>query len=219
MAVHKYVTISGTVYFHFALNDTSGSGADGSAPLFDVRLCGAAANAAPVLSGTPTGPLSHANYPDGCYEISIAATVGNGFADGSSYAVFCNATVSGQNPTGFVGSFDIQPVISDMRLIQGATFTPLSGPLKVTKNAALAAFPFPMFSSAGSLLSGLSVVAQRSLDGAAFASCANAATEIGSSGWYSISLAATDTNADTIALWFSATTAAPTTITIITQPS
>ncbi len=218
MAVHKYVTIGGTVGFHYGFNDTAGSGNAGSTPVFKVRKVGAASNAAPMMSGTPT-LLTEGTYPAGCYEIAIVASVANNFVDGSSYAVFCTALVSGQNPTGFVGSFDIQPVISDMRLIQGATFTPLSGPLKITKNAALAGFPFPMFSSAGALLSGLSVVAQRSLDGGAFASCANSATEIGSSGWYTIDFATTDTNGNTMAFWASATGAAPTTITIITQPS
>lgn len=48
---------------------------------------------------------------------------------------------------------------------------------------------------------GITVVAQRSIDGAAFAGCANAVSEIGS-GWYKITLAAADLNGDVIALKF-----------------
>jgi len=103
---HKRHAVGETVYFHFAANDTSGSGADGDTPTADVRLCGAAAAAAPVLSPTPV-LLSHASYPDGCYEVAIAATAGNGFASGAEYAVFCSLAVDSQNPTGLVGSFTL----------------------------------------------------------------------------------------------------------------
>lgn len=47
--------------------------------------------------------------------------------------------------------------------------------------------------------SAASIVATRSLDGAAFGACANSVTEI-SSGWYSLVLAAADLNANCIAL-------------------
>lgn len=102
----KYGDIDDTLYFHFGSNDTSGSGDDGASAACDVRLCGAAAGAAPVYSPTPS-LLSHASYPAGCYEVAIAATVANGFADGEEYAVFCTLAVDGQNPTGFVGSFKL----------------------------------------------------------------------------------------------------------------
>lgn len=45
------------------------------------------------------------------------------------------------------------------------------------------------------------ITCQRSIDGAAFAACANAASEV-SSGWYKIDLAATDLNGDEIVLHF-----------------
>ncbi|KKL61837.1 hypothetical protein LCGC14_2191290, partial [marine sediment metagenome] len=79
MSGHQTATIEDSVYFWFAANDTSGSGGDGATPLFDVREAGAAADAIPLLSGTPI-LLSHANYPAGCHEIAIAATAANGFA-------------------------------------------------------------------------------------------------------------------------------------------
>ena len=105
----QYASIDDTVYFWFAGNDTSGSGGDGATPAADVRLAGAAADAAPVYSPTPV-VLSHAGYPAGAYEIAIAATAGNGFATGNTYAVFCTLAIDSQNPTGFVGSFDLKPV-------------------------------------------------------------------------------------------------------------
>ena len=108
----QYITLGNTTYFWFGSNDTSGSGGDGATPLCDVRLAGAAVDAIPVYSPTPA-LLSHANYPAGCYEVAIAATVGNGFAAGNTYAVFCSLTIDSQNPTGFVGSFDLKPVESN----------------------------------------------------------------------------------------------------------
>lgn len=72
------------------------------------------------------------------------------------------------------------------------------------KNTAVAAFPFTMVTSAGTPLAGVTVTATRSLDGAAFASCANAVTAI-SNGAYKIDLAAADLNADTVILRFTAT--------------
>jgi len=108
----QYTAIDDTVYFWFAGNDTSGSGGDGASPAADVRLAGAAADAIPTYSPTPV-LLSHANYPAGAYEIAIAATAGNGFATGNTYAVFCTLAIDSQNPTGFVGSFDTKPVESN----------------------------------------------------------------------------------------------------------
>lgn len=109
MSGHQTATIEDTVFFWFAANDTSGSGGDGASPLFDVREAGAAADAIPLLSGTPT-LLSHANYPAGCHEIAVAATTGNGFAADDTFAVFCTLAVDSQNPTGFVGSCTLTPL-------------------------------------------------------------------------------------------------------------
>ena len=105
----QYIALGDTTYLWFASNDTKGSGGDGASPAADVRLAGAAADAAPVHSPTPV-LLSHANYPAGAYEIAIAATAGNGFATNNVYAVFCTLAIDAQNPTGFVGSFDLKPV-------------------------------------------------------------------------------------------------------------
>ena len=115
----QYAAIDDTVYFWFAANDTSGSGGDGASPASDVRLAGAASDAAPVYSPTPA-LLSHANYPAGAYEIAITASVANGFATGNTYAVFCTLAIDSQNPTGFVGSFDTKPVESNITQIGDA---------------------------------------------------------------------------------------------------
>ena len=109
----QYAALDDTIYLWFASNDTSGSGGDGASPAADVRLAGAAADAAPVYSPTPT-LLSHVNYPAGSYEIVITASAANGFATGNTYAVFCTLAIDSQNPTGFVGSFDLKPVESDV---------------------------------------------------------------------------------------------------------
>lgn len=65
---------------------------------------------------------------------------------------------------------------------------------------------------------GVTVTAQRSIDGAAFASCANAVSEI-ANGFYKINLANTDLNGNCILLRFTGTGCHPTEVIIITQPT
>ncbi|MCK4498897.1 hypothetical protein KAU11_00190 [Candidatus Babeliales bacterium] len=118
----QYATLEDTVYFWFAANDTSGSGGDGASPAADVRLAGAAVDAIPVLSPTPV-LLTHVNYPAGCYEVAVAATAGNGFAANNTYAVFCTLAIDAQNPTGFIGGFDLKPVIANAKQLGGTNQT------------------------------------------------------------------------------------------------
>lgn len=120
--MHQYATLEDTLYFGFASNATSGSADDGATPLFDVRLGGAAASAAPVLSGTPT-LLTHANYSAGCYEVAVAATAANGFAAGSTYLVFVTLTVDSQTPAAMVGSFTLDPVPANAVEMNSTTIT------------------------------------------------------------------------------------------------
>lgn len=91
-------------------------------------------------------------------------------------------------------------------------------PTKITKNIALANFMFLMITASDDItpLTGATVTATRSIDGASFASCANSVSEV-SNGWYKISLAASDLNGDVIALRFTATLANDTNISIVTQ--
>lgn len=93
-------------------------------------------------------------------------------------------------------------------------------PTRLTKNAALANFPFFMAQSADHITpaTGLTVTAERRIDAGVFAPCANAVSEV-SAGWYSINLAASDLNGDTIAFKFTAPGADPRNITIVTQPT
>jgi len=86
----------------------------------------------------------------------------------------------------------------------------------IKKNTAYSNFTFMMFDTAGDPATGKTVTATRSIDGAAFASCANAVSEI-SSGWYKINLAAADLNGDNIALKFTATGCAPTNCSVLPE--
>jgi hypothetical protein len=92
-------------------------------------------------------------------------------------------------------------------------------PVRPTKNTALANFPFLMVDSTDHVTgeTGLTVTATRSIDGGAFAACANAVTEV-ANGLYKINLAASDLNGDTIVLRFTATDADPRVILVVPQP-
>jgi hypothetical protein len=76
-------------------------------------------------------------------------------------------------------------------------------PIKITKNAAFTNFMFKMVDATNGYTAetGVSVTATRSLDGAAFGACANAAAEV-ASGWYKIDLDAADLNGDEVVLRF-----------------
>lgn len=85
------------------------------------------------------------------------------------------------------------------------------------KNTAFSNFAFPMFATDGSAATGKTVTATRSIDGGAFATCANSVSEI-SGGWYKISFAAADFNGDVIAFKATASGCNDTDLTILTQP-
>lgn len=95
---------------------------------------------------------------------------------------------------------------------------PNANPIAIQKNVALNAFPFYLVSSADhvSPATGLTVTAQRSLDGGTFALMSNTAVEV-ANGCYYINLAQADTNADTISYKFTATGADPRVIQFVTQ--
>ena len=77
---------------------------------------------------------------------------------------------------------------------------------QIKKNTALTAFMFVMTdSTTDQPASGLTVTGTVSLDGGAFASLTNSASEIGSTGVYKINLAAGDVNGNTVMLKFAAT--------------
>ena len=91
-------------------------------------------------------------------------------------------------------------------------------PGRPAKGVELAGFPFLLVASSDHVTgkTGATVTATRSLDGAAFAACANSATEVGS-GIYKIDLASSDLDADTVVLKFTATDADTRYVTIVTQ--
>lgn len=91
-------------------------------------------------------------------------------------------------------------------------------PEGIQKNTALSNFEFVMCSSSDHIspATGLTVTAQRSIDGGAFAACANSVTEVGS-GVYKINLAGADLNGTVITLKFTATGADATLITVKTE--
>jgi hypothetical protein len=107
---------------------------------------------------------------------------------------------------------------ASLAITVGGAVTLNVGQITVKKNVALAGFTFPMFSSTtGNLATGLTVTAQRSIDGGAVAPCANGVVEV-SSGLYSLNLAATDLNGNSITVIFTATNAIDQAATFITQP-
>jgi hypothetical protein len=85
------------------------------------------------------------------------------------------------------------------------------------RNTAVTGFTFIMRDSTNHAPSaGLTVTAQRSIDGAAFASCTNSVSEV-SNGMYKINLSAGDLNGTTIMLRFTAAASDDTLYQIITQ--
>jgi hypothetical protein len=127
------------------------------------------------------------------------------------------------------GATNLAPVVLEIELtavdnqdaVRGGMSALPNGSTRVKKNATMANFPIYMVSSADHVTPktglGSGVTAQRSLDGAAFAACANAVSEIGL-GWYVIALATTDTNADLVLFEFTAASADATAFPVITQP-
>lgn len=115
------------------------------------------------------------------------------------------------------GATNMAPTVKEIEL---DAFNYQSATVRTTyalvKNAALNNFEFVMFNSSGVPTTGLTVTGQASIDGAAFGSLTNAVAEV-SNGVYKVSLAAADTNGNVITYRFSATGAADTFVTVVTQ--
>lgn len=172
----------------------------------------------------------------GNYRGSFTASAANGFEVGKWYNVVASATVNSIAGKAVVLTFTLVPAealagvpkVDVGGWLGTAPATPATAGVPsvanitqegVKKNTALANFMFPMVDEIdhASPMTGLTITATRSLDGAAFAACANAASEV-ASGFYKINLANTDLNADVVTLRFTATGADATTITIKTSP-
>jgi hypothetical protein len=117
------------------------------------------------------------------------------------------------------GAASVQGAVTGSVASVTAAVTIAAGQLRVIKNASFAAFQFLLVSSTdhATPVTGATVTATRSIDGAAFAACANPVTEI-ASGLYKIDLAASDLNGNMITLRFAATGADARIISVITQP-
>lgn len=131
----------------------------------------------------------------------------------STFAGGAVASVTGNVAGNVNGS--VNSVVTSVTV--GAYAATLS-PAGVKKNTALNNFEFYMIDSSDDVSgkTGLTVTAERSIDGAAFGACANAVSEV-SNGLYKINLAAADLNGDGITLKFTATGANATVITILTK--
>lgn len=145
------------------------------------------------------------------------STSGNGLTVSTTdgHGISVAALGSGKDGAIIVGAqYDINADIQGS--LSGAVT--LATPVGLKKNTAVTAFTFVMIDETdhATPLPSLAVTATRSLDGAAFASCANAVSEIGN-GVYKINLDTTDMNADVVTLKFAATGADPRILTIFTE--
>lgn len=178
---------------------------------------------------------------NGWYKIALTTTDTNTLGD-----LAFNCTASGADPTDFadqVVAIDLTDSVrlgitalpnaaaasagglptsgtgsNQIALDASGRVTYAPGEMQVKKNTNFNNFAFLMVYSTDHVTprTGLTVTAQRSIDGGAFSACANAVSELGS-GIYLINLAASDLNGNVITLLFSATGADSRYITIVTQ--
>lgn len=93
----------------------------------------------------------------------------------------------------------------------------VSSRVNMKKNTAFSGFMFTMYDSTTNLpKTGLSVTAQRAIDGGGYAACANSVSEI-SAGTYKIDLSAGDLNGNCIKLKFTSSGALQQDFTVVTQ--
>lgn len=107
-------------------------------------------------------------------------------------------------------------IVAAIGVVDGNVDTLLAADSAYKKGAAVTAFMFYMALTDGSPGTGLTVAAEISKDGGAFAGVAGAVTEV-SDGWYEHDLTGTEMTADEIALKYTATGAAQRNIKIRTQ--
>jgi hypothetical protein len=187
-----------------------------------------------VANPTSTVSLSGTTISTSQAVASVSGAVGSvtgsvGSVTGSVGSVVGNVGGSVASVTGAVGS-----VTGSVGSISGVTFPGNFGTLSINtsghvqiqgtiqKNTALNGFMFYMALTNGAVphyspATGLTITSTVSLNGGAFASTTNNATEIGS-GWYAINLAAADVNGNVVTLSFAGTGADTTYMTFTTQP-
>lgn len=142
--------------------------------------------------------------------IASALTITTGKVDINDKTGFAVGTGGITNLSFAAGAIDAAATAADFT-------TEVTAGIRIKKNTALANFMFLMVDSTDHVTpkTGLTITATRSIDGAAFAACANAAAEV-ANGIYKISLAATDLNGDVIAFKFAGTGADARLVTVVT---
>jgi hypothetical protein len=126
-----------------------------------------------------------------------------------------SCTATGGNPTIFVDQVQTQ-IFTDLLL---DAFGNVAINSSIKKNQALNGFMFLMTNNLSHApQTGLTVSAQRSLGGAGFANCANLPVVELANGIYTINLAASDLNANSIMFRFTAPGADDLDLLILTQP-
>lgn len=153
----------------------------------------------PGAAGTTPGgvvtELDSTNCP-GVYQIALTSV-----DTGISGDLWYTCSASGCDNTDFCDQVQSQ-VFTDLVLNANGRIGIWNN---LQQNVALNPFLFPMTSTTtGTRQTGLTVTAQRTLGAGGFAACANAVSEISGTGIYSINLAATDLNAATVGLLFTA---------------
>jgi hypothetical protein len=162
----------------------------------------------------PTGFLAATFPTDPADESLLEAAIAAVQADTDNIQTRLPAALVSGRIDASVGAYQTGMTAADSVLVTPANKLATDGSGYVTeinvdgikKNTALSAFEFLMVDSADHVTgkTGLTITATRSIDGGAFAACANSAVEV-ASGIYKIDLAATDLNGDIITLKFSAT--------------
>lgn len=203
-------TTNPSVTSTYIIYGTAGASAS-SPPTANVTQWNNTAVATPATAGIPEVNVKNVNNVPASSVTTVGANVGT------------------TQPLNFTGSGGSALVKSDMQDIAGAAVgtstaqigvnvVSATGSYGVKKNTTKNNYAFYMTdSTTHAAKTGVTVTAQRSIDGAAFAACANSPAEL-SNGCYKINLAAGDLNGDVIILRFTGTGADDRIHTILTSP-
>lgn len=198
----------------FGINGTLSAGAPTAAAIATAIFQDTTAGDFTVSGSIGASLFTGGNVPGATGGLAlVGSNVGAATSVSGAVGSVTGAVGSVTGSVGSVAGVTFPTNFSSMVISAGGLVKIQSG---VTKNAAIANFPFIM-SLANVPKTGLTVAAKRSIDGAAYGDCANAVAEV-ANGQYKISLAAADLNGTTIELQFTATGADPTFITILTTP-
>ena len=178
------------------------------------NLSGTVSSVTGSVGGVAAGGITASSLAADCI---TASKIANGAIDAATFAADVDAEI-----LSYIVDDATQIDASSLNTATVTTIPAIAAdhPNRITKNTALSAFMFKMVDATDGYTAetGVTVTATRSLDGAAFASCANSATEV-ASGWYKIDLATTDLNANTVVLRFTGTGCRTTECKIVTQPT